>query len=184
MKNIFFENFGSLAKTFFMTVMAYVAIVFLLRISGKRTLSKMNAFDFIVTIALGSSLATVALNKNIALLNGILVFFLLIFLQYLVTWLSVRVKHVKKIITSEPSLLLYKGELLFENLKKERITIEEIKGEARKRGVTDLKDIEAIVLEPTDNISIIQRGGSDNKNETLSGVKNNQESSGTFDLLM
>ncbi len=71
----------------------------------------MNAFDFIVTIALGSTLSAVLLNKDIALADGILALFLLIFLQYLITWSSVRSETISKIIKSKPEILLYKGEI-------------------------------------------------------------------------
>ncbi len=117
----------------------------------------MNAFDFIITVALGSSLATVALNKNVTLAEGSLVFFLFIFLQYFITWLSVRVKRVKKIITSQPTLLLYRGELLERVRKKERITIEELYFAAREKGIPDLKDIDAIILETTGDITVIPK---------------------------
>jgi uncharacterized membrane protein YcaP (DUF421 family) len=155
MQPLFFDTWQSLARTSIITVLAYVSIVLLLRVSGKRTLSKMNAFDFIVTVALGSSLAAVALNQNIALADGIIVFFLFIFLQFVITWLSVRVKSVKKIITSQPVLLLYKGELIDHVRKRERITLEEIYVAARKKGISDLQEIEAIVLETTGDITII-----------------------------
>lgn len=88
MTKIFFDNWESLYRTFFITIMAYFALIFLLRISGKRSLSKMNAFDFIITVALGSTLATVLLNKSVALADGVLAFALLIGLQYIITfWL-------------------------------------------------------------------------------------------------
>ena len=109
----------------------------------------MNAFDFIVTIALGSCLATVALNKKVVLIEGILVFFLLIFMQYFITWLSVRVKSVKNIITNKPTMLLYKGELFDKELEKQRITIEELHTAAWRKGYTDLNKIDVIVLETT-----------------------------------
>lgn len=71
-------------------VLSYTALVVLLRTSGKRTLSKMDAFDFVVTIALGSTLASVMLSKNTSWAQGVVAFGLLITLQYAVTWLSVR----------------------------------------------------------------------------------------------
>ncbi len=80
MQNIFFDSWSSIVRTVVITVLAYVSLIVLLRGSGKRTLSKMNAFDFIVTIALGSTLATVILSKNVALIDGLLAFSLLIFL--------------------------------------------------------------------------------------------------------
>lgn len=68
-----------------MGVLAYVALVVLLRVSGKRTLSKMNAFDLVVTVALGSTLATVLMAKDVALAEGVFAFALLIGLQLFVS---------------------------------------------------------------------------------------------------
>lgn len=155
MEKLFFDNWDSLVRTFAITVMAYLVIVFLLRVSGKRTLSKMNAFDFIVTVALGSALAAVSLNKSISLADGAMSFGVLIFMQYLLTWLSVRYRAVKHLITSQPVLLLYKGELLHDVLKRERVTEEELNLAARKEGISDLQDIDAMVLEATGDITVI-----------------------------
>lgn len=90
-------------------MLAYGALVFLLRVSGKRTLSKMNAFDLIVTVALGSTFATVLLSKDVALLEGALAFALLIVLQFVLTWLSVRSKAVQGFVKSEPRPFCYGG---------------------------------------------------------------------------
>lgn len=130
----------------------------------------MNAFDFVVTVALGSAFATVALNKNVALADGVLAFFLLIFLQYFITWLSVRVKTVKRFITSRPALLLYKGELYNDVLKKERITIEEINVAVRKKGIENLKSVDAIILETAGEITVISKLETENPG-TLQYVK-------------
>lgn len=170
MDKIFFDSWESLIRTFIITILAYLALVIFLRVSGKRALSKMNAFDFIVTIALGSSMATVALNKNVALADGLLAFFLLLFLQLSITWLSVRVKQVKKLVTSQPILLLYKGELFQQTLKKERITMEEIYSVARKNGFADLSAIDAIILETTGDIVVISQLDS-RKAPTLENVQ-------------
>jgi uncharacterized membrane protein YcaP (DUF421 family) len=155
MENIFFDNWESTGRTFIITIMAYLVMLTFLRVSGKRTLSKMNAFDFIVTVALGSTLANVTLNKDVALVDGALAFFMLIFLQYLLTWLSVRMKSVKNLITSKPTMLLYKGEVLNDVLKSERITIEELYMSARQKGIEDLSQIDIIVLETTGDITIM-----------------------------
>uniref|UniRef100_UPI003593849D DUF421 domain-containing protein n=1 Tax=Persicitalea sp. TaxID=3100273 RepID=UPI003593849D len=155
MDKVFFDNWETIARISINTTLAYVAMIILLRVSGKRTLSKMNAFDFIVTVALGSSLATVALSKSVPLLDGILAFSLFIFLQFSLTWLSVRVKAVKKVITNDPVILLYRGEFLREVMKKERITEEEINVAVRESGTTNLQDIHVIVLETTGTMSVI-----------------------------
>jgi uncharacterized membrane protein YcaP (DUF421 family) len=72
----------------------------------------MNAFDFIVTVALGSTLATVMLSKDVALVDGILAFFLLIFLQFIITRASVRSQTISNLVKSSPSLLVYEDVIL------------------------------------------------------------------------
>jgi uncharacterized membrane protein YcaP (DUF421 family) len=171
MKNIFFDSWESVGRIVIISILAYATLVIMLRISGKRTLSKMNAFDFVVTVALGSTLATVILSKDIPLLDGALAFFMLIILQYCITWLSVRFKAVKQIITSDPTLLLYRGEVLTQALKKERITMEEIYVAARKHGQPDIKQIHAIVLETTGTLSVLSEKP-DGDAEALSDIEN------------
>ena len=105
----FFIDWFGLWRVVIVGTLAYVALVLLLRVSGKRTLSKMNAFDFIVTVALGSTLATVLLSKDVALAEGITAFALLIGLQYGITWLSVRSRRVENLVKAAPSLLFFGG---------------------------------------------------------------------------
>jgi len=171
MDNLFFNDWTSFFKTLIMTVLAYFSMVFILRASGKRTLSKMNAFDFVVTVALGSSLATVALNTSIALANGVLVFFLLIFLQFLITWLEVRIPGVKKIVTSQPALLLYQGKILPKALKQERVTKEELWMQARKKGFGSLEEVGIIVLETTGDLTLMPKAENLDA-QTLQDVEN------------
>ena len=71
---MFFNGWIGLARVILVGAFAYFGLIILLRISGKRTLSKMNVFDLIVTVALGSTLATVLLSKDIALAEGITAF--------------------------------------------------------------------------------------------------------------
>jgi uncharacterized membrane protein YcaP (DUF421 family) len=156
MENIWFNNWESLFRTILLTTLGYSAMVLLLRVSGKRTLSKMNAFDFIITIALGSSLASVALNKSIPIADFITATFLFIGLQLLLTWLSVRVKAIKSLITSSPSLIFYKGNFLHKAMKRERITIEEIYNASRQKGISTLDEIDMIILETTGEVTIIE----------------------------
>lgn len=157
MENIWFNDWNSLLRTLALTSLAYVAMVFILRASGKRTLSKMNAFDFIVTIALGSSLASIALNKSIVLADGILAIILFIGFQFLLTWLSVRIKFVKRLITSSPALVFYKGHFLPKAMKKERLTVEDVYSAGRQKGLSSLEEVEMIILETTGEITIIKK---------------------------
>ena len=160
MDPIFFTGWDSLVRTLIVGVMAYVSLVFLLRVSGNRTLSKMNAFDLIVTVALGSTLANVLLNKEIGLAEGVLAFALLIALQYAVTWSSVRAGWVRQVVTGEPRLLAYRGHYLPAAMRKARITEAEILAAVRSAGMRSLADTEAVVLETDGSVTAVERGES------------------------
>ena len=156
MDKIFFDNWESIFRTFIISILAYIALVLLLRISGKRTLSKMNAFDFIVTIALGSTLATVLLNKDVALADGVLAFTVLILLQYVITYFSARSKTFSDLVKSTPSLLVYKGKMLENVMKKERIAKDEIFALVREKGLSNLEEVDAIVLETDGSLTLVK----------------------------
>lgn len=156
MNQIFFDSWDSLLRTLVITVLAYALLIFLLRASGKRTLSKMNAFDLIVTIALGSTLATVVLNKNVALADGLLAFFLLIFLQYLITYFSARYQSVSRLVKSTPALIVYKGQLLRAVMKRERITEDEVFAIIREKGLSSVEEADSVVLETDGTLTVIE----------------------------
>lgn len=156
---MFFNAWDGIVRTLIVGLFAYAALVFLLRISGKRTLSKWNAFDFIVTIALGSSLATALLSRQVPLAQGIAGFALLILLQFAVTWLSVRSRVVRRLVKAEPSLLLHRGQFLREAMARERVTESEVLAAMRGRGIADSTHVEAVVLETDGSFSIVRDPG-------------------------
>jgi uncharacterized membrane protein YcaP (DUF421 family) len=154
---LFFNNWQTIERTLVVGILAYIALVLFLRVSGKRTLSKMNSFDFIVTIALGSTLATILLSKKVALAEGLTAFLVLIGMQYLMTFLSVRSAVFKRIIKAEPDLLFYNGDFIKEAMKKKRILEVEVLQAARTNGISSIKQVEAVVLETDGSISVIKK---------------------------
>ncbi len=157
MDQMFFGGWQSLIRIFVIGVLAYVTLIVFLRISGKRTLSKMNAFDLIVTVALGSTLATVLLNKNVTLVDGVLAFALLIGLQFAVTWSSVRARWVRQMATGEPQMLLHRGSYLPSALLRARVTKDEIRAAVRGAGLVSLAEVEAVVLETDGSFSDLRQ---------------------------
>ena len=170
MENILFSGWDALLRTPVVGVLAYVTLVAFLRISGKRTLSKMNAFDLVVTVALGSTLATVLLSKDVALAEGALAFALLIGLQFAVTWSSVRARWVRQWVTGEPVILLYRGELLPAALRRARVADDEVRAAVRSAGLASLNGAEAVVLETDGSFSVVRRGDG-NGRPSLEGVQ-------------
>lgn len=155
MGNSFFNGWTGIYRTLLIGALAYGALIFLLRVSGKRTLSKMNAFDLIVTVALGSTLATILLSRDVALAEGVAALALLIFLQFAITWLSLRVPAVQRLIKAEPALLLHRGELCRGAMRRERVTEEEIHAAIRSSGQAALEEVEAVVLETDGTFTVI-----------------------------
>jgi uncharacterized membrane protein YcaP (DUF421 family) len=140
-------------------VLAYAGLVVLLRFSDKRTLSKLNAFDRVVTVAPGSTLTTVLLSEDVALAEGALAFALLVGLQLAITWLSVRSRCVSDPVKSEPTLLFFRGRCLAEALRRERVTEPEVRAAVRGQGIADMGAVEAIVLETAGSISELPGDG-------------------------
>ncbi|WP_144281727.1 DUF421 domain-containing protein [Chryseobacterium echinoideorum] len=171
MENLFFDNWESLVRTFILGLLGYFALILMLRISGKRTLSQMKEFDFIVTVALGSTLATVLLSKEVSLADGILALVMLISLQYLLAYLSLRSNKVSKLISSDPTLLFYKGEFLWNALKKERVTEAEVRSALRSNQIISLEQVEAVVMESNGKFTVVKTGSLSDKDSPLFNVK-------------
>jgi uncharacterized membrane protein YcaP (DUF421 family) len=166
-----FDSWAGLGRVLLVGTLAYVALVLLLRISGKRTLSKLNAFDLVVTVALGSTLATVLLSKSVALAEGALALALLISLQYAIAWLSVRSPRLEGMIKAEPTLLLHRGRFLEQAMRAERITREEILAALRASGAAEPQAIAAVVLETDGSLSVIAQADTSAGIGTLDTVR-------------
>lgn len=154
--------------------LAYLLVIFLLRVSGKRTLSKMNAFDFIVTIALGSMLSTVILDDSISLLEGGAGLAVLILGQFLITFLSTRSEAVMNLVKAQPTLVYHRGRFLTRVLERERVTKEEVLAAARRSGYPSLDPVDAVVLESDGTFSVLtgadaEAGGDGGADESASG---------------
>lgn len=155
MAEFLFDGWAPIGRTLALGILAYACLVLMLRASGKRTLSKMNAFDLIVTVALGSTLATVLLSQDVSLAQGIFALALLITMQFVVTWMSVRIGWIRRLVTSEPSLLAYEGKLLHGALKRERVTPAEVFAALRASGHGHLSEVDAVVLETEGSCTVV-----------------------------
>ncbi|WP_227368099.1 DUF421 domain-containing protein [Halomonas sp. M20] len=155
MDDLFFAGWPALLRVAISAVLGYVTLVLLLRISGRRTLAKMNAFDLVVTVALGSVLASIILSKSVTLFQGALALALLIGMQYAVTWSSVRVGWVRQVVTGEPALLFYQGQTLPDALRKARVTQDELRAAVRASGYIDMSEVQAVVLETDGSFSVM-----------------------------
>lgn len=153
----FFRGWGSVLHTLIAGTLTYVGLIFWLRVSGKRTLSKWNSFDFVVTIAFGSILASALLTKSTTFVQSMTAVGLLVGLQFVITWLSVRSGVVQAIVKAEPHLLVFKGEMQKRIMKAKRVAEGEVLAAIRLSGSASVEDIDAVVLETNGSFSVIKK---------------------------
>ena len=165
---MFFDSWYALFRVLVVGSLAYITLVAMLRVSGNRTLSKMNAFDLVVTVALGSTLATTLLSKSVALLEGVLALAMLITLQWLITWVSVRSARWERLVKSEPVLIAFKGELLESTMRRERVTEAAVNAALRAQGQPSLTAVKAVVLETDGTVTVIPQQSA----QSLSALQN------------
>ena len=165
-----FDTWLGLVRIVVVGTAAYAALVLILRVSGKRTLAKLNASDLVVTVALGSTLATVLLSKDVALADGLLGFALLVGLQYAVAWVSVPSRRFGAVVKSEPSLLLHRGRFLEGAMRRQRVTREEVVSALRSSGLAQPEDAAAVVLETDGSLSVVRATGEAQEATVLRGL--------------
>lgn len=153
---MWFDSWHDIWRVAIITVTVYAALIAILRLAGKRSLAKLNIFDLVVTIALGSILATIMLSTDVSYAEGIAAFVMLAGLQWLVAYLSVRVGWFKRIIRSDARLLFKDGQFLENDMRIERVTRTEILAAIRKKGHGRIEDIAAVVLETDGDFSVIE----------------------------
>jgi uncharacterized membrane protein YcaP (DUF421 family) len=168
---MFVDDWDAVLRILIVGSAAYAGLVALLLISGKRTLTKLNAFDLVVTVALGSTLATVLLSGDVALVEGLAGLALLIFLQFAITWLSVRSARVRRWVKAEPTLLVRDGVFDGAAMKRARVTEEEILAAMRGAGLLDATAAAAVVLETDGSLSVLQRTSEAPARSTVANVR-------------
>jgi len=162
------EYFTSTAKDLLAIALStlgiYIAVIIYTRIFGKRSLSKMSSFDFAMTVAVGSLIATTALSKSVSLLDG-LVGLLAIFTFQITVAFCRRWSPFRKVIDNRPLLLMSGPHILEKNLRKARLSKGDLRSKLREANVMNLNEIRAVVFETTGDIIVMH---SNNPNQQVS----------------
>jgi uncharacterized membrane protein YcaP (DUF421 family) len=155
---MWFDTWSGVLRTVIAGAAAYIALIVVLRVSGKRTLAKLNAFDLVVTVALGSTLATILLNASVSVSEGVAALALLAALQFLAAMVSSRMKAGRALLTSRPTRLLTDGRVDEKARRAQRVSVDEIRQAIRASGQGDVTAIAAVVLESDGSLSVISTG--------------------------
>jgi len=156
-----YEWLGASSEELLLVVVSAIAMLIaaisVIRLVGLRSLSKMSSFDFVVTVALGSIVATVAATST-SLSTGVLAFITLLAAQWFVATLRQR-STFSALVDSKPQLLMVGPDLIEANLRDTRVTRNDVFAKLREANVTDLSQVLAVVLETTGDISVLHGDG-------------------------
>jgi uncharacterized membrane protein YcaP (DUF421 family) len=150
----FFNGWYNIGRTVTLSILGFTALMIMLRVSGKRTLSKLNVFDFVFVVAVGSVFAATIIEKDVSLVEGMASLATLIGIQVALAKLAACSPTAERIINGTPTLLLSHGKFISHALRKERVTEEEVRAAIREEGVKRVEDVAAVVLENDGTITV------------------------------
>lgn len=154
MKTWFISPLEDLWPIAITTLAIYIALIICTRIAGKRSFSKLSSFDFAITVSIGSVIASTVLSASVTLYQGIIGLISLYAIQMLAAILR-RFKWFRSAIDNSPLLLMDGEEIIQKNLKKSRVTEEDLRSKLREANVIELKQVKAVIFESTGDISVL-----------------------------
>lgn len=153
---IFFDGWQPLLRTLIIAALAYPGMLLMVRLAGHRTLAQLNAFDLIVTVALGSTLSSVIVTRDVSLAQGLLAFALLILMQFALAWSARHSRRAETVLNGQPILLAHRGCVIPAALDATRITRDEVNAAVRSEGLAALESVEAVILETNGKLSVVR----------------------------
>lgn len=149
-----------------MDIVARAAVMFLvlyalLRIMGKREIGQLTPFELVVMIVLGDLIQQGVTHNDFSLTGAILAISTFAFLAIMMSWITYLFPKAEKLLDGEPRVIVRDGQLLKENLRRDRITQSEVESEMRLAGIARMTDVAWAILEPQGKISFIKVDGSD-----------------------
>src|SRR5437762_825648 len=138
----------TIAEKVLRTVIVYVALVFLLRIFGKRELAQLNPFDLVVLLLLSNAVQNAIIGPDNTLVGGLVGAITLLVLNYLVVRFMFKHKRLDQILEGTPTVLIERGQLCRDKLARELLTESELQAVAHRQGFANLDEVESCILEP------------------------------------
>lgn len=164
-----FMNFTEYLGIIASAILVFFGILVFIKINGLRSFAKFSAHDFAVTIAIGSIIGSTVVSKDPSIIQGLIAIGSLLALQALYSkW---RIKRGKPYLENEPLMLMREEKIFYENLKKAKITKNDLISKLRESNVLHSKQVKAVIFEPSGDISVLH-GDTDVEDFLLEDVKN------------
>jgi uncharacterized membrane protein YcaP (DUF421 family) len=147
----------ALGEKILRTVVIYVFILLAFRFTGKRQVGQLTPFDLVVLLIISNVVQNAVIGPDNSLGGGLLGAVVILALNWLVVELTFRSKRLRRMLEAEPTLLVHNGRILHDNLRRERLTLDDLHAALRRAGVADLERVHVAVLEENGGISVIPR---------------------------
>jgi uncharacterized membrane protein YcaP (DUF421 family) len=142
---------------FFRTVLIYFIVFLVLRIMGKREVGKLSLFDLVISIMIAEIAVFVLEDSNKPLLEGLVPMGTLMLIQMLLAFVTLKSRRIRQVFEGRPSVLIDKGLLNRDEMKKQRYNLDDLLLQLRQHNVPNVADVEFAILEPTGKLSIIEK---------------------------
>jgi uncharacterized membrane protein YcaP (DUF421 family) len=150
-----FTSWQTVFMALISTIGIYIVLIVFTRISGLRSFSKMSSFDFAITVAIGSVLASTILFRPPSLVHATVAMGSLFGIQMLVAYFRGNSAIMRKLVDNEPLLLMKNTEIIEENLKRAKVTHSDLRAKLREANVTKMTQVQAVVMESTGDIAVL-----------------------------
>ncbi len=143
--------------TFFRSIVLYIVVLIVMRLMGKREIGQLQPFELAISIMI-ADLATIPMTEiGIPIFNGIIPILGLLVMHLSISVLNLKSMKAREIICGKPRILIYRGKINEQALKKERFTINELQERLRGNNVVNLGDVEYAILETSGQVTVIQK---------------------------
>lgn len=136
------------------TIALYLVLIAVIRLMGKRQIGQMEASEFVVTMLVANLAAIPMQDSGIPLFFGFIPIVTVLGLELVLSHLSLRSIRLRKLLCGKPVILIENGNILQENLRKTRVTLDELTGHLREKDVLDLRSVQYAILETNGNLSV------------------------------
>ena len=142
---------------FIRSFITYILLLLVLRLMGKRQIGELQPSELVTTLLLSEVASQPVTDDNIPLVYGLVPVAAILSFEVILSFAITKNKRLKKIMTGEISVLIDKGKLNMEEMKKNRISLEELASELRQKNIADISRVQYAIMEKNGKISVIEK---------------------------
>ena len=136
------------------TILLYLALIFSVRLMGKRQIGEMEPSEFVVTMLVANLASIPMQDEGITLISGLVPILTVLGMELVLSGLIMRSVALRRLLCGKPVILIDNGKIIQENLRRTRISLDELTGHLREKDVLDLKSVQFAILETNGNLSV------------------------------